>query len=686
MREIVIKSIRFVNFKGLREITIAFPAKHTDIAADNGVGKSSILDGFTWVLFGKDRKDRKQFGIKTLDQNNRVIPRIPHEVEVLLEVIDTENGSTTSQDVKLTRRFNEKWVKQRGSAKEEFQGHEEERLYNDVPCSLKEWNEKIASLCPEQVFKFITNPLYFTSQKADVQREMLFRMVGGVSDAEIAAGNKAFADLLASITGKSMEEYKKEISAKKNRIKADLKNLPGAIEERRRDTTEPEDWSALEKEREKLCSQRDKLLSQLSDRNEAIKANNGKINALNERVYELRKLISSRKFDLEQEATKEYREKLSARAELASQINGLLRSIDSLNIGLKQAGEGVIACEQKRNTLYAKYKELLQESKTITEQMNTVPELSDDDFKCPTCGHTYDYDVIEEIQTKHQEQHRKTGAHLLAKNAAAIEENKKAGRANNDVKKEYEAQVEKISAEIETKQKKVAQLQSLPIYTAEPEKPDTSNIGEGDTMIAGYEGEITTIEAEIKQLATVPDNTIEKELEAKIKEITDEIGTIGVRLSKRAAIERNAARIEELETELRAKNNELAELEGIEFTMAEFSKARIEAVENKINALFSLVRFKMFDTQINGGEVETCEAMIDGVPFSDLNDAGRINAGLDIINAICKFEQVYAPIFIDNSESINRPFATTSQRIRLIVSHDPGFVITSSENTATLFN
>ena len=146
-------------------------------------------------------------------------------------------------------------------------------------------------------------------------------------------------------------------------------------------------------------------------------------------------------------------------------------------------------------------------------------------------------------------------------------------------------------------------------------------------------------------------------------------------LSKKEAIERNNARISELETMMRKQSQEYAELEGIEFTITSFSKARIEAVERKINGMFKTVKFKMFEQQINGGEVETCEAIVGGVPFSDLNDAGKINAGLDIINAICDFEGVYAPIVIDNAESVNELLPTKSQQIRLVVSKDKKLVI-----------
>ena len=170
MKTVIIKEIRLLNFKGLRNLTVEFDPALTEIYGRNGIGKTSIFDGFTWLLFGKNSEDRKQFGIKTYDEAGNIIPKLPHEVSAVL-LVDGEV-------VTLCRRFNEKWTKKRCSAVEEFVGHEEERLYNNVPCSVKEWNEKIAAICPEQVFKFITNPLYFTSQSVDTGKHGKIDPVG----------------------------------------------------------------------------------------------------------------------------------------------------------------------------------------------------------------------------------------------------------------------------------------------------------------------------------------------------------------------------------------------------------------------------------------------------------------------------------------------------------------------------
>ncbi|EUG16535.1 TPA: hypothetical protein QBY22_002686, partial [Staphylococcus aureus] len=57
-----------------------------------------------------------------------------------------------------------------------------------------------------------------------------------------------------------------------------------------------------------------------------------------------------------------------------------------------------------------------------------------------------------------------------------------------------------------------------------------------------------------------------------------------------------------------------------------------------------------------------------GVEYdSGLNNASRINVGLDIINTLSKHFKVTAPIFIDNAESVTELIKTESQQIQLIV-------------------
>ena len=112
---------------------------------------------------------------------------------------------------------------------------------------------------------------------------------------------------------------------------------------------------------------------------------------------------------------------------------------------------------------------------------------------------------------------------------------------------------------------------------------------------------------------------------------------------------------------------DIAACEQIEMTILEFMKAKVSLVEQRINSAFSYVKFKLFDTQVDGTEYDTCECMVDGTPYSDLNTAKKMNAGIDIINALCRAKGVTAPIFIDKRESVSELISCPSQLINLMV-------------------
>ncbi|MBO5874523.1 MAG: hypothetical protein J6Q35_05805, partial [Rikenellaceae bacterium] len=174
----------------------------------------------------------------------------------------------------------------------------------------------------------------------------------------------------------------------------------------------------------------------------------------------------------------------------------------------------------------------------------------------------------------------------------------------------------------------------------------------------------TDLQNQLNQEITAPATS---DLSERKRAIEDNIRNNKVWLADRERIANNNKRIAELEKEYTESQAQLAELEGVEYNIQQFSKARIEQVESRINGMFNLVKFKMFEQQINGGEIETCEATVNGVPFSDLNDAMKINAGLDIINAISRANGIVAPIFIDNRESVCEIVSGLAQIVNLIV-------------------
>lgn len=382
MKNIIIKRMHLLNFKAFKDFSIEFNEHITTIQGRNGSGKTTIFDAFTWLLFGKNSDDRKDFGIKTKDADGNVIENVPHEVSAVLLV----NG----EEITLCRRLVEKWQKKRGSAVAEFTGNTEERLFNDVPCSVKEWSEKIDNICTEQVFKFITNPLYFNQQKTDVQRAMLFRMAGNISDDEIAADSEDFRALLDKLTGKTLDEYKKEIAAKKKRIKAETDTIPDRIDERKRDMPEASDWDAINASIAEKKQQKEEYEAQIADASQAYSAANDERMQKVKMLSDLKQQRATLENDIKNKMQAGYHKALQEKREVDYKISDLSQEINRKKEQLARDRKNLESWAAYREKLIAEWKEINAETLQFNE----------DEFRCPTCHRPFEPD---EIETKQQE-------------------------------------------------------------------------------------------------------------------------------------------------------------------------------------------------------------------------------------------------------------------------------------------
>lgn len=142
---------------------------------------------------------------------------------------------------------------------------------------------------------------------------------------------------------------------------------------------------------------------------------------------------------------------------------------------------------------------------------------------------------------------------------------------------------------------------------------------------------IRSLEAQIEELRKeTPDNT---DAEARRDAIRDEISDIEAQI-KAADNTKVKERIAELEEEQKQIGQKIAEQEQMIDLTEGFIRAKMNMISEKINEKFKVVRFSLFENQINGGLKETCECTVNGVPYSSLNNGHRIIAGLDIIWAV----------------------------------------------------
>ena len=636
--QIKISNLKLKNFKGIKNLEINFEGKNANIYGKNATGKTTVFDAFKWLFFDKDSSDRKDFNIKTLDENNKPIHFLEHEVEAIL-LID-------GVDMTFKKMLKEKWVTKRGETQQEFSGHETSYWIDEVPVKKKDYEEKINSLVPESLFKLITDPLYFNKQlKWQERREILTNISGNqITDEEILNANEEFKTLQQNLNGRSIEDYNKVVASKIKDLNNEKEKIPIRIDELTNTLITEHDinYEELEKEKANCKVEIQKIDAEMTDIQTRAKENMKKADQLAAAKNELNAL----KLKLETEHSKQQSE---ATIKLESEKAILESRKRNLAAELEERKQKVENAESSKQELYKKWDELL----------NTKLEFDPNSFICPTCKREYPAEKKEELKgtfINNFNEHKESEKQRINKE----------GQALNSVIEENRNKIEEIQEIIQKTEKELLDINTK----LEENAKEQSNIGPFDvTKLPQYQEKIKQVE----ELQTAISKIVQSdttEISNKKAKLVDQINEIDKKLNERDTQEKTKARIEELEAEEESISQKVQELEAQQYQIEEFTKTKVELLENTINSNFEIVRFRLFDTQINGGLVECCDTLVNGVPYADVNNAHKILAGLDIIKTLSRFYNTSAPIFIDNRESINSLHTISAQIISLIVTTD----------------
>ena len=647
MRKIFVKSLSLVNFKGVRELDLQFVDGENLIGGANGTGKTTVFDAFTWLMFGKDSTGRSDsnFNIKTLDDAGKPIYHLDHSVVAVMCVDGT--------DVKLERKYVEVWQKQSGTTDMFLKNHKTEFFVNDVKCATKkEYDAEVNEIINESVYKMITNPWYFPQLSADNQKSMLIDMAGEVSDEDVAATNKNFAKFLEDLNGKPMEKMAKEIQAKKRACNEILDRIPSQIETAENVMPEAEDWDAIDAEIKNKLKEIEDIDATIADKSK-----------VNEKEYERKASIQNQIGDAKLELANvknEIRANASqARNVVIQELNNIQLQIQGNDNMIKSTNRLIENQEKEIESKEINVKALREEYKKVFASMI---EFEDGQFICPTCKRPYDAADIEAKKKELTENFNADKADKLKK----IQEKGKALNAALEEMKQtlatYKKELAKHEESVLTLQKKKSEKEA-----EMPEPVDEANIIDTDQRVIDLQNKIVDLENQLNVGIKVIDVS---ELREQKRVANEALQGLYKRAAKKEQIERTRKEIEDLEKKQASNNQVLADCEQWERLHIQFQKAKDEELLKRINGMFEVVSFSFLSTQLNGNEKLTCVCTVNGTPYPDVNNAGKINAGLDIINAICKAKGVTAPIFVDNAESVNDILKTYSQKIMLYVTKD----------------
>lgn len=626
-----IKQLHLRNFKKAQNLSIDFDSRITNIEGDNGTGKTTVFDAFNWCLFGKNSENKSDFSIKTLDAENNAIPKLEHEVVAVFDVDGVEYT--------FKRVYKEKYTKKRGSSVESFDGHKEELFVNDVPKSLSEYNSVIDSIFKTSISRMITDPTYFNEVlKWEQRRTILMEMAGEISEQSIL-DNHPELELIPTIfaEGKTIEDKKKELAAKREKVKEGIDSVPSRLDEIDRQTDkELRPIDVLLSTRDHVQKQIETINAEITDASKGMEEINSKrAKLINERGNQERIIF--------EEKTRIQRDHDIFVRDLNSKQDQIKYDIDQKQKLIALKRDAISGNMQRVEVFRASNDDLKAQFLKISGQTFNVHDAT-----CPSCKQPLPHDEIEQKrlqfnQFSSSEQDRLKGQ--------AVENNEKIAKLKNDN--------EQLHVEIEQLEKEISELKSnqqdVTIPTINFESPD----------IDAANARISELNAEIEALPTDQTQIDVTEQKNKLSELNLQLDAIKRELFKHDNNETLTMRRNELIEQQQKQIAELGEIERFEHQIAQFTKLHIEQIEKRVNNMFVGVEFKMFEQQINGGEKPTCICLVNGVPYPDVNTAGQINAGLRIIEALQDHFGMMQPIFIDNRERVSQIVPMKNQIINL---------------------
>lgn len=644
MKEIRINKIKYTNFKGIKDYELVLKGLDTSVSAKNAVGKTTLYDGFLWLLFGKDSAENSKFGAKPVDNNGLEVLGKEPVVEAELIV----NGEIIS----LRRELKEVWSTIKGRLEKERKSDKTVYYINEVPCKTqKEYQTLVDDLIQEETFKLLTNPASFNNLHWTKRREVLLELINNVSDKDVIDSNEELSSLDELLKGRSVDEQKKIINAKKKDIKNSIDGMAARFDEAERAMPDLEGYSI------------EKLEEALKDSNTLISAAQNKISELKNggAVTDLKNKRGQLDLKLVEAKAKFFQTQQLSTEQLSNDVNTIQQDLNKQNQVVYEIKTIINNHERFLEEKSELKKELLAQHKKVKE--NTFDEHR---TTCKMCGQDLPGDQVEQMKITFNKEKSEDITKIINKgqsiavmiNDTSIDLEKKKEEL---LKEQYKSSslsetLNNLNEEIELTKGRTGQFEDSDEYKQIVEE------------IQGISKQMLSEQVSVQEEVANQENIIQAQ--------TDSVDHFRSSLSLFDIAKKQKERIEQLMDEEKTYKDTYMKLEGQAFLLDEFTRTKVQLLEKEINAKFKMANFKLFDIQKNGGINEVCEATYKGAAYStNLNNAARINVGLDIINTLSSHYDVSAPIFVDNAESVNELISTEAQMISLIVSEDSIFKV-----------
>jgi DNA repair exonuclease SbcCD ATPase subunit len=661
MKQIQFKKIKLLNFCGIRNAEYEFGDALTIIKGKNGIGKSTIANAILYTLFGKNING-DSLDIKTFDKDHNIIKEVPHEVELTVRVLCTGSDGASHKVIVLKRTLTDSWKGE--ECRNTF------KYYVDGEISTaSDFKNVVDSICPEDVFRLCSSTRDFVCRPWQDQRNKLQALVGNITTDDITQGDKKFDFVIEALRKQDIDKYVHHIKYKRKEVQEQLDAVPIRLEELNKSLPEVQDWEALSTEKAQL----NEKLVELANKMQEIRtggADKVRLDAIRKKID----FANKRKMNMEQGAlnlateiaTKHQSDILTANAAVASSqrlVDDLKAEMKGLNDTKIHAGKQKEECEKQANEINQKN----DEANASTWEWNA------EDGICPHCGQPLPSEDVERIKKESEQNFNNRKANTLKK---LDEDFDKLQETYTNLKKILEDADKYMQDNMNNmtaaqKQLKEAEFKKLEV---DADKPKTY-----EQILAEKEEyqqvvkELADLQAELDK----PSETSSEDSAKMLAELEKEREPIGIRynevlelLGTKESFDRITARIAEINEDKLTYQTQLDELDEKLDIASEYNQKACQLLEDRVNELFSFVKWSMFKTNLKGEREATCECYHNGVPYRRLNTAAKVNAGIDIAYAFAKCNEIEVPMLLDECESVNHPICRGGQQIRMVVTTD----------------
>lgn len=632
--------ITLANFKGHKLRSVEFSPTITRIYGANGTGKTSIFDGFCWLLWQKDSDDRTQSGTVSFypfdpGKQGEVLHNVVVSVEAVLEIDGAQHV--------LCRTMQEKWTTPNGTELPRFTGNETKLYIDGLAVKANQFDAFVKENINPELFKLTSNPWYFPTLHWKEQRRILMELAGDISNDDVLAADASLEPLRNELASRKPEDCKKLWQQQQKAAVKDLEKTVLLINENRKHLpqieNEAEVKADLEAQRLVLMKPLEKAMQEKAD------------------------ILSGTAISKKQAEAKVLEANLDViRAEQREKIAAVRKPFDeqiaALEAEAKTAAETVKPYRQTVVNLDNAIRENEEKLKVLQDSWQAVDAEEFNDI-CPCCHRPYPPEQIADQRAAFNRSKAERLEKIEADGNALFDKNEE-NKAQRDAAMKEVQRLSKLDLEMPDKRSEIMKQREEAVQALPPmeNRQDWFEASE-DLKRINHEIEELHIDVKLKLM----------DAEKAIESAQKPVGDIDVRLAEIKAAEATRALITDYTRQqqtLREQHDELALKLSL---IKKFDEIKAVMTTEKVKAILPGMDFKLFNyNNTNEGYTETCELVKDGKPYTNLSVGEKSAIGCELIAAISKHYGVSNPVWVENAEGITIDLEIIGQAIMLIAS------------------